>query len=232
MLIGILQCGHVPDAIAERYGQYDWMFRRLLGGRGLEFRSYDVEEMQFPGSADECEGWLITGSKHGAYDDLPFIPVLERFIRDAHGRKVPIVGICFGHQIVAQALGGRVEKFAGGWSIGRVAYDTTDGTLALNAWHQDQVTEPPASAVTIASSDFCRYAGFTYPGGIWTIQPHPELSPDIFGDFVQIRGEAAGVPRHLLDAAMAKLPLPTDEPKTADRIAHHFRAHARVNHAG
>jgi GMP synthase (glutamine-hydrolysing) len=230
MLIGILLSGHVPDAIADQYGQYDWMFRQLLKGRGLQFRTYDVVSMEFPDSPDECDGWLISGSKHGAYDDLPFIPVLEDFIRAAHGRKSPIVGICFGHQIVAQALGGRVEKFSGGWSVGRTLYDGAWGPLALNAWHQDQVVEPPESATLTATTETCRYAGFTYPGGIWTIQPHPELNPGIFGDFIQARAEQAGLPRPLVETALARLDLPTDEPRVADQIARHFRAHARVPH--
>jgi len=231
MLIGILQTGHVAPKIAENYGDYDDMFRDLLKDRGLEFRAYDVENMQFPDGVEDCEGWLITGSKWGAYDPMPFIPVLEDFIRAAYGRGVPMVGICFGHQIIAQALGGKVEKFPGGWAIGRVDYETDDGIIALNAWHQDQVVEVPPKAERFATSDFCKYAGLTYPGGIWTIQPHPELNARIFGDFIQIRGEAAGVPKPLLSAAIDMLPLPTDEERTADTIARHFHDHARVNHA-
>lgn len=231
MLIGILLCGHVAEAIAEQYGEYDAMFRRLLKGRGLEFRTFSVVDMEFPASVDECDGWLITGSKHGVYDDLPFIAPLEDFIQRAHAAKLPMVGICFGHQIVAQALGGRVEKFAGGWAVGRTEYDGADGPMALNAWHQDQVTRPPDEARTTASNDFCAHAVLSYPGGLWTIQPHPEFARDVFTDFIHHRGEPAGVPAEILADAHAHLAYPTDDARFAERIARHFLAHARVNHA-
>jgi len=230
MLIGILLCGHVTEAISEKYGEYDAMFRRLLKGRGLEFRTYSVVDMEFPDDPRDCEGWLITGSKHGAYDDLPFIRPLENFIRAVHGQKVPMVGICFGHQVVAQALGGTVEKFAGGWAVGRTEYDGTDGQFALNAWHQDQVTRPPAGARTTASNEFCAHAVLSYPGGLWTIQPHPEFARDVFGDFIRHRGEQAGVPEDILADARAHLAYPTDDVRFAERIARHFITHARVHH--
>jgi len=231
MLIGILLCGHVADAIAETYGEYDAMFRRLLKGRGLEFRTYRVVEMEFPDSPEDCDGWLITGSKHGAYDDLPFIPILEDFIREAHARKIPMVGVCFGHQIVAQALGGKVEKFSGGWAVGRTIYEGADGPMALNAWHQDQVVIPPPEAKTTASNEFCAHAILSYPDGLWTIQPHPEFNRDVFEDFIRHRGEPAGVPEPILEVARNHLDEPNDDARLAEHIAHHFLAHARVNHA-
>lgn len=93
-----------------------------------------------PPRSHDADGWLITGSRHGAYEDHAFIPPLEGFIRDAYGAAVPMVSICFGHQIIAQALGGKVEKFNGGWSVGAQDYDFGDEKLTLNAWHQDQAT--------------------------------------------------------------------------------------------
>ena len=67
----------------------------------------------FPEGIHDADGWLITGSRHGAYEDHPWIPPLEEFIRDAYAAQVPLVGICFGHQIIAQAMGGKVEKYQG-----------------------------------------------------------------------------------------------------------------------
>ena len=119
--IGILKCGSVPDDLEDRYKDYDQMFMDLLG-RELTYRVYDIQNNELPDSATETDGWLITGSKHGVYDDLPWIAPMEQLLRDAYEASVPIVGICFGHQLLAQALGGRVEKFSQGWSVGQVQY--------------------------------------------------------------------------------------------------------------
>jgi len=105
MQIGILQTGASPDALRGEHGDYPDFFERLLQGRGLAFRRFHVEAMEFPASVQECDGWLITGSRHGAYEDHPFIKPLEDFIRRAYDERVPMVGICFGHQIMADALG-------------------------------------------------------------------------------------------------------------------------------
>ena len=109
MKIGILQTGHAPDELLHDRGDYDAHFARLLDGNGFTFRTYNVVDMDFPGSIHDCDGWLITGSKHGAYEDHPFIPPLEALIREVYNTDLPLVGICFGHQIIAQALGGTVE---------------------------------------------------------------------------------------------------------------------------
>ena len=101
--------------------------------------------MQFPADARDADGWLISGSRHGAYEDLPFIAPLETFIREVFSAKIPLIGICFGHQIIAQALGGTVEKFAGGWSVGATEYQLDGEQVMLNAWHHDQVTSLPGT---------------------------------------------------------------------------------------
>ena len=94
---------------------------------------------ELPDSAADADGWLLTGSRHGAYEDLPWIPPLEDFIREIHAGGRPMVGICFGHQIIAKALGGKVEKYDGGWAVlGHQDYTFSDGVnMRLNAWHQE-----------------------------------------------------------------------------------------------
>jgi len=123
MKIGILQTGHSPAELLGDLGNYGQLFVKLLDGQGFTFEIFDVLNMQFPDGPTDCDGWLITGSRHGAYEDLPFIPPLEDLIRAVYATDRPLVGICFGHQIIAQALGGTVEKFAGGWAVGRQTYD-------------------------------------------------------------------------------------------------------------
>ncbi|MBP1804743.1 type 1 glutamine amidotransferase [Rubellimicrobium aerolatum] len=221
MLIGILQTGHAPDALRPSHGDYPDLFQRLLRDRDLDFRTWAVVDGEFPQGPHAAEGWLITGSRHGAYEDHPWIPPLEQLIRDIHAANVPLVGVCFGHQIVAQALGGRVEKFPGGWSVGRTEYDWNGERLALNAWHQDQVTQRPEGATVLASSPFCENAALLYGDRILTVQAHPEFPNGFVAEMIEKRGRGL-VPDPLLDAAKASLDAPLDDARLADRIARFF----------
>lgn len=222
MQIGILQTGHAPESIKAELGEYADMFERLLAEQGLSFTRYFVVDMDFPESVHAADGWLITGSKHGAYEDLPFIPPLEAFIREAYAAHVPMVGICFGHQIIAQALGGKVEKFSGGWAVGPTTYRIGGQEFSLNAWHQDQVTELPEGAEAIGGNDFCRNAALAYDDQILTIQPHPEFTPQMTRMLIDQRGRGV-VPDDLLDDALAKLDGPTDSAAMARQIADFFK---------
>ncbi|KMW60801.1 GMP synthase [Candidatus Rhodobacter oscarellae] len=222
MHIGILQTGHVAEALVKEHGDYDQIFMEFLAGRGLRFTNFAVVDGVFPIGVDACDGWLITGSKHGAYEDHPWIPPLEEFIRAAHARQIPLVGICFGHQIIAQALGGRVEKFSGGWAVGRTEYDFAGrGAVALNAWHQDQVTALPEGAEVIASNEFCANAAFTLGQHVLTMQPHPEIRAPYLRGLLEVRGRGV-VPDALLAEGLAQIDQPVDEAPMAAMIADFF----------
>jgi len=224
MKIGILQTGQAPEPLRAQ-GDYPDLFETLLAGRGFTFRTWHVEAMEFPAGIHDADGWLITGSRHGVYEDHPFIAPLERFIREAVAAKVPVAGVCFGHQIMAQALGGTVEKFTGGWSVGPTAYDFGGDTVTLNAWHQDQVTAPPPGATVIASSPFCQFAGLAYGNIGLSVQAHPEFGSEFIGGLIDTRGPGV-VPEPVLEAARARLDQPVDSARIADRIAAFFKAAA------
>jgi len=221
MEIGILLTGHVPEDLAGQVGNYSAMFARLLDGHGFTFRTWAVVDMEFPAAVTDADGWLITGSRHGAYDDLPFISRLSDFIRDAYARAVPMAGICFGHQVMAQALGGKVVKYPGGWAVGAKPYDFDGETLMLNAWHQDQVVEIPPGATVIARNDFCAYAGLAYGDRAYSIQPHPEIRPDYLQGLIRTRGPGV-VPEAELQGALDHLDAPLDDHAAATRIAEFF----------
>jgi GMP synthase-like glutamine amidotransferase len=160
-------------------------FRDMFRSVGVphEMPHYDITLDEFPQSVDECEGYLITGSPCSVYEDLPWIGKLEAFVRDCYQAGQPLVGVCFGHQLIAQALGGRVEKAETGWLLGhhglRILREKhwmqphqEEGTLYFV--NQDQVVAPPPGAELLAENDRCAYAMFTVGENVLCIQPHPE----------------------------------------------------------
>ena len=223
MLIGILQTGLAPENLAGEMGDYPDMFARLLGEHGFTFRTYRVVENEFPASVNDCEGWLITGSRHGAYEDHAWIPPLEDFIRASYAAHVPMVGVCFGHQIIAQAMGGRVERFAEGWAVGATDYDFNGEKRTLNAWHRDQVTEKPANAQVLATNDFCTNAALLYDDRMLTVQAHPEFRPEFIDGLMQTRGKGL-VPEEVMAAAAKRLSDPIQDQTMAAQIAAFFKA--------
>lgn len=222
MLIGILQTGQAPDALRGQSGDYPDMFERLLAGKGFEFRTWHVEAMDFPDDVHAADGWLITGSRHGAYEGHDFIPKLEALIRRAYAEGVPMVGICFGHQIIAQALGGKVEQFKGGWAVGPQDYDFEGEHLTLNAWHRDQVTERPEGAEVAATNPFCENAALVYGDRAFTVQAHPEFSDEFVDGLMKTRGKGL-VPDALMAEAEKRLGHPNSSAAIADRIAKFFK---------
>jgi len=223
MLIGILQTGLAPDALVDTSGDYPDMFARLLAGHGFTFRTFRVVDGQFPASVKECDGWLITGSRHGVYEDHDWIPPLEQFIRDAYAAHVPMVGICFGHQIIAQAMGGKVERYDGGWAVGATDYDFDGTPMTLNAWHRDQVVQAPDSAKVIATNEFCANAALLYDDRMLTVQAHPEFRPEFIDGLMQTRGKGL-VPDAVMAAAAKRLQDPIQDQTMAARIAAFFKA--------
>ena len=218
MKIGILQAGHSPEELIDAHGDYGDRFEQLLAGHGFTFRIWSVVDMEFPDGPGDADAWLITGSRHGAYDDLPFIEPLEQLIRDIQAAGQRMVGVCFGHQIIAQALGGKVIKHPAGWSVGLTVYQTEDGPIALNAWHQDQVIERPEGARVLASSEFCENAILAYGDQFYTVQAHPEFGYDFVEGLARTRGKGV-VPEPLLQAALAQKDVPTDRHEIGDRMA-------------
>ena len=201
MKIGILQTGRSPQSLREKHGDYNEFFMRLLANRGFEFTTYAVLDSVFPLSLDEMEGWIITGSRFGVYEEHVWIKPLEALLRRIYEQGAPMIGICFGHQILAQALGGKVEKFSGGWSVGATEYDfkPLQACGSLMAWHQDQVVELPPQARVVASSNFCRYAMLEYEGKALSLQPHPEFDTEFVRDLLDAR--KADLPTDIVEHA-------------------------------
>lgn len=183
--IGILETGRPPEELLGEFGNYPHMVEEWLGRIDAEFTRFAVLDGEFPDRADQCDLWVITGSKFGCYEEHEWIAPLEAFIRAAKKAKKIMFGICFGHQIIAQALGGKVQKFDAGWALGVNQYDITDWpvelgnapeNISLQAYHHDQIVSLPKDAEIVATSEFCEYAALYYPDFALTVQSHPEFS--------------------------------------------------------
>ena len=186
MKIGILETGLIREELADHNDPYPVMFERLLGlaGRKLDFAAYSVIRGEMPESIYECDGWLITGSRYGVYEQLDWMLELEDFIRQLAQAERPLIGVCFGHQIIAAALGGQVVKSDLGWKVGVQRYDVkrhygwmgeSPPSVAMHAYHQDQIVDCPPSAEVFLSSAGCPIAGLSYGDSIISVQAHPEI---------------------------------------------------------
>lgn len=211
MRLGILETGRPPEALAH-HGSYVAMFQELLGPE-FDYVAFAVIDDVFPATVHDADAWLVTGSRFGVYDEAPWIRRLEAFLREVVAAGVPVVGICFGHQVLASALGARVEKAEAGWGVGPHAYeilerpewmaDAGDG-FTLNTMHQDQVMTLPEGARLIATSEFCPIAGLAYDDRAISFQPHPEFDNAYERDLILMR-RGSRIPEERAAPALAAL---------------------------
>lgn len=187
MKIGILQCDDVAPELLDEFGNYPDMFIQLFKKTGVdcEFTIWQCHKGDIPKDINAADKWVITGSQYSAYDGFPWIENLAEFIRLLYANKRKVLGICFGHQLLAYALGGKVEKHSGGWGLGAATYKILNQKPWMNPSknsinnfisHQDQVVSLPPSAEVLASSDFCPNYMVQYEDIAVGIQGHPEFS--------------------------------------------------------
>lgn len=232
MHIAILQTDEVDDVFQPRFGTLSSMMHSMLESSGrwrFQTTAFEVHKGIEPSDVHEFDGYLLTGSRRGVYDDDPWIGRLIELIRRIHSARIKTVGICFGHQAIAQALGGRVVNWTSGWGVGVHTYDMSwstrnggemcSGKVALPCCHQDQVVELPPGAKRILTSDFCRNAGFTIDDHILAMQPHPEFSVRYLECILRVIEDRVG---ERSAQAFESLKSDTDNERVGELIARFF----------
>ena len=216
--LGILQTDHVRAEFQAEHGDYTDMFHRLFSAVDAEvtFTDYDVQRA-LPQSID-CDAYVITGSKDSVYEDLPWLPGLVKFLEQVLSEGKKIIGVCFGHQLVAHYFGGRVAAAEQGWGVGvhtaRVlqSYDwmqPAGEAVSLLCSHKDQVMALPEGAQLYLSSEFCPLAGFTIGDQVITVQGHPEFEKPYSSALMDMRQDLLG--EAVYQQGKRSLTQPTDE---------------------
>ncbi|XOV87484.1 MAG: GMP synthase [Pseudomonadota bacterium] len=232
MRIGILQADSVLPQFQPEFGDYPRMIGDVLTAvdPSLLLRTYDVEHGEYPADLAECDAYVITGSRQSVYDPEPWIKTLRQFVVLLHERRIPLIGICFGHQMVAEALGGKTLPAAVGWCVGvhqsRVIrsegfMDPPLPVFNLISSHKDQVARLPEGAVLLAASEQCPCAMYRVGDHILTVQGHPEFCKPYSRALMTYRETLLG--QEKFDAGLASLALPTNEHIIAQWILNFLR---------
>ena len=232
MKLTIIQTGDVPAPLHPRFGAYPPMFRRMFdeAGHGFDYDTIPVFEGAALPDPAGLEGILITGSAAGVYEDHAWLPPLRAFVRKVYAAGTPMLGVCFGHQLMADALGGDVRKSVKGWGLGRHTYDVKSRpgflasdlpALSIACSHQDQVIVAPPEAEVFLGSDFTPNAGLVYRNGrAVSLQPHPEFHDDYTLALAELRRGRA--PGHIIDAAVASVATPSHSREVAGWLGNFF----------
>ncbi|MFT4581200.1 MAG: GMP synthase-like glutamine amidotransferase [Gammaproteobacteria bacterium] len=234
--LGLIACDVVPDELRDRFDDYPTMFEKAIASTSakVQWQVYRAYREELPNSANECDGYIMTGSRNSAFDTEQWIRSLEQFIVGLVDGGQPLVGICFGHQVIAQALGGKVEKSDHGWGIGLRRYRTAE--YPMHDWmhppaeeftvpvcHQDQVSELPQQAQLLASSKHCENFMVQFNESMLGFQGHPEFNKDYIHTLLDLRElTITGATR---ETALASLQRTGDNPTIMQWIVNFLGIH-------
>ena len=187
MKVGVLICDHVQPSLQNKFGDYAGMFKQLFSevDQNIELINFYAVDGQLPEHIDSCDVYISTGSKASVNDNIAWINALEAFIKQLYQANKIFIGICFGHQLIAKALGGKVEQSNKGWGIG-IATAVVEQSkpwmqpkqkqIKLIVSHQEQISQLPPTCEVLMTSDFCPYSMIKVGQSFIGLQGHPEFS--------------------------------------------------------
>ena len=228
MKIGLLECDHVLPELRSIAGDYRDMFLKFLPGP--EWAFFDICNGQFPSPADDCDAYLCTGSRFSVYDEIDWIQELKSFVRRVYESDKKFVGVCFGHQMLGEALGGKVQKAASGWNVGVHAFEILQAApwmspfqprLNLMMMCQDQVVQLPPGSTVLARTAACPVGMFQVGSNMLGIQGHPEFPKTYEARLLEMRWERIGTEK--VDAALKSLDLRVDAAPVAGWVGHFLK---------
>lgn len=226
--IGLLLVGHIDAGSLHVGGDYPELYKSILEPEDIQITTYECDNGQLPDNLNEQDGWLCSPSRLSVYEDHAWLRDVEQLLRDMVATEKPYVGICFGHQLMAQALGATVKKADYGWGIGAKHYEIVEQQswmdssedIVLAASHQDQVQELPSGAHLLAKSDYCPIGGMLIGERAWTLQVHPEFTPALADSLLATRLQLFGEDKAA--AARATLSEPLQQTRVAKWISRFF----------
>ena len=222
MKIGILLTDHVMDELIEKHGDMDDFYKYIFKtvDPTIELEIFDVVEGIYPNNINDCEGYLITGSRFSVYDQIDWIIKLKEFVKELDQLKKSLIGVCFGHQLIAEVLGGEAKAAESGWTVGNQTYELMKDIpwlkedvsfFTLLHSHKDQVNKLPDNATLIASTKKVPIAMYSIGDHIFSHQGHPEFKPEYVHDVATIRKEVLGDKVYLAAVENLKNIVPDNE---------------------
>lgn len=216
------------DALTEKYGSTGAQIIRWIENYLPEatFSSVHIAGNATAPNPDAVDGIIISGSEKGVYDDTEWMQPLRDNLQLMREASVPMFGICFGHQIMADVFGGKAAKSDKGFVTGSKEF--TDRGKTTNAYlaHQDQVHEVPAEASIIASAPHCPVAALSYDFPALSVQFHPEYDQQFTSDLVDVYGTEL-MNSEQLQAARASLSDEVPDDLWCNEVAEFFRKNAQ-----
>ncbi|PSW20622.1 GMP synthase [Photobacterium sanctipauli] len=242
MKIGVLLCDDVHPDLQKDHGNYPEMFTTLFEqvDNQISLTFYRVIDGQYPQSLDECDGYISSGSKFSVYDQNRWISTFQAFVHQLYTQHIPFVGICFGHQMIAWALGGEVMRSDKGWGIGIKEVEINTAEIDKHSWltpalpsfslvlsHQDQVTGLPDNTTVLAGSAFCPNAMILVGKHFLGIQGHPEFTPEYSHGLMKLRH--ALYPKAVYEKGQQSLHQPTQHLAVTQWIVNFIKSRVMTN---
>lgn len=224
MHIAILMANTDESEFAQRHPKDGEKFARLIGPLRPDWRftTIAVKDGEFPADLSDYDGFIITGSPASVHDEEPWVHRLMQVIRDIRAADRPLFGACFGHQAIAKALGGKVEKNPGGWVFGLAKTQMEGAPIRLYAAHVEQVTQLPEGAEPLGGNADCPFGAYRIGPRVLTTQYHPEITEDFASALVEEYRDK--LPPEVAERAKASLIRPAETARMAQRIVDFFES--------